>query len=257
MRPACQCVLFFGNSHELKIPQDLTIYIADEGKTKWNASTAPFLPVFCILDSLEVRNTNKRAEYIGSSFRHGRKWQPGFSLIEMIGVLGLIMIMAAFAVPSLMQTYRSYRLSDGAAQLVGVMDFTRLDAIRRNKPIRLRTAPAGPFWSVWGDSNQDVVLNSGEKLFLTTASANLLPAGSVPGTSALVSAAGIVSPTVLSGVAGSIPFDSRGAVTPAAIYIMYIGTSNAAAGYRAVILMPSGIAHVWAGTAAGVWRQVS
>jgi prepilin-type N-terminal cleavage/methylation domain-containing protein len=187
-----------------------------------------------------------------------RSRQRGFSMVELAITCAIILIITAFCTPTLLRTYKSYQLEAAGSQLVGVLNFTRSEAVRRNTTINCYMTPAGVYWSVWTDSNGNTVYDQGEKMFLTTNSGDLLPAASVPNPAALYAAAGIAAFTVLSGAAGNISYDSRGAVAPPSVYVMYIGNpSDATAGYLAVILRPSGIPQVWATTGNGNWRQIS
>jgi len=58
----------------------------------------------------------------------------------------------------------------------------------------------------------------------------------------------------------SVRFYQRGAVSPAVVYVLYVGNTSASyGGYRAVVVLPSGSVQVWtyAGGASGIWQQVS
>ena len=69
----------------------------------------------------------------------------------------------------------------------------------------------------------------------------------------------------MSGANGSITFDARGAIRqgiggPVAnsVYVFYVGNANGPeAGYRAVVLLPSGSTQIWSAPSGGPWRQVS
>jgi hypothetical protein len=64
--------------------------------------------------------------------------------------------------------------------------------------------------------------------------------------------------TPLSSTPGSITFDARGAVSPIAAYVLYVGSvTNPEFGYRAVILLPSGATQVWTAPSGGPWQRVS
>jgi len=67
----------------------------------------------------------------------------------------------------------------------------------------------------------------------------------------------------LSGANNSITYDARGAVAlggnpPTTVSVLYLGnTGNPDFGYRAVVLLPSGITQVWTAPGGGNWRRVS
>ena len=56
----------------------------------------------------------------------------GYSIIELLVVLGIFGILSGIAVPSLARTYRNYQMDDAASQVAGIVKFTRYEAIRRN-----------------------------------------------------------------------------------------------------------------------------
>jgi hypothetical protein len=125
-----------------------------------------------------------------------------------------------------------------------------------------QTKQTGVDWTAWTDSNGNGTLDPTEKQILITGGVTLLPASSVPSPAAITTALGIASLTTLSGANASVQFDSRGAVNFGAaqttVYAFYLGNpSDPGSGYRAVILLPSGVTQVWRCSAAGIWHQVS
>jgi hypothetical protein len=61
----------------------------------------------------------------------------------------------------------------------------------------------------------------------------------------------------MSGAAGTITFDARGAVSPLAADIFYLGSAtNPEFGYRAVILLPSGATQIWSAPNGGTWQRI-
>jgi hypothetical protein len=87
---------------------------------------------------------------------------------------------------------------------------------------------------------------------------NLVAASTPPNTAGLATAVGVAALTNVSLTSGFIAFDQRGAITPAAINVLYIG--NAALpnlGYRAIVLLPSGSVQIWTTDASGNWQQLN
>jgi hypothetical protein len=68
---------------------------------------------------------------------------------------------------------------------------------------------------------------------------------------------GVSALTSVSLTSGFIAFDRRGAVTPAAVNVLYIGNlALPNLGNRAVILLPSGSIQIWTTDASGNWQQL-
>ena len=184
----------------------------------------------------------------------------GYSILELLVSVAIISICSAFAAPSLLRTYRSSQMDDAANQVAGILKFTRSQAIRRNTTVNcVNTEPTvGGALTMWSDDNGDSIAQNTEKqIFLSNTSASnatLVAAGSVQNTAALATAVNAGVLTAVSPNNGTIAFDGRGAVNPAAVNIYYVG--NAAYGFRAIIVMPSGSMQVWS-YATGTWRQLN
>jgi Tfp pilus assembly protein FimT len=176
--------------------------------------------------------------------------------VELLISLTIIMIISAVALPSFAGAYRNYQLSSAASQLAGIVKLTRLEAVRRNTLVTCQLQSINSHWTLWNDSNGNGLLDSTEAQFVGAGAADLLPASSVPDPGNF----GFASMTVLSGGTGSVTFDARGAVNFGAgttVYAFYIGNAaQAGYGYRAVILLPSGLTQTWAATAQGNWHQI-
>ena len=184
--------------------------------------------------------------------------EAGFSLVELLITMIIIVIVTAIAIPNFMRMYRAYQLDDVASQVAGVIKVTRFEAVRRNMQVNCKivTSGASPATTqIWTDSNGNGAVDSTEKQIVLNGIANLVPSSTPPGTTALATAIGASTLTAVSLSAGTITFDPRGAVSPAAVYVLYVGNlSIPDAGYRAVILLPSGSVQVWTASAAGDWH---
>lgn len=189
----------------------------------------------------------------------------GFSMVELAVTVAVLLILAAVALPSLSRAFAIYQLNDAAARLAGTIKFTRYEAIRLNKLVDFEVQQSGTGWLAYADTNRNQLPDAGETQDAITGQNTLLPlSGSVPGPGPIAAAlgsSGLVL-TTLSGANGVVTFDSRGAVTSgnrSSVYVLYLGNSTATsdAGYRAVVLLPSGMVHVWTAPSAGVWQQVS
>lgn len=181
----------------------------------------------------------------------------GFTMLELVVVVAVIMVVTAVSMPSFLRAVRIYRLNDAATQVAGVLKFTRYEAIRLNVPAvnpeRARTLVAAAGTYVYTDSNNSNSVQNTEKQVLFSGTVNLVAAGLPPG--GLAAAVGVAGLTTVPVTGGLISFDHRGALTPAAVNVLYIG--NVAfpdLGYRAVVLLPSGSVQVWT-SASGNWQQ--
>jgi len=181
-------------------------------------------------------------------------------MVELAVSLTVLLILTAIAIPSLMRSFRTYQLNDAAARLSDMLKFTRFEAVRRNTTVPLQIQQFGNDWSVWADSDKDGILDTTEKQILITGVVTLLPSGTPPSSASILAKLGATTSldATKSGAAGSVTFDARGAVSPLAAYVFYLGSpSSPEFGYRAVILLPSGATQIWTAPAGGPWQRLS
>jgi Tfp pilus assembly protein FimT len=186
--------------------------------------------------------------------------------------LAVLLVITTLAIPVVVRSLQTYQLNSYASQLAGLLKFTKFEAIRQNTPVSCQIElnptgwPAG--WLSWTDSNGNGQPDGAEPRVFVGGSFTLLPAGSVPNPSAIISTLGpgtssLSTPwTVLSGGSNtSITYDQRGVIVfagSATVYALYLGSAtNPSAGYRAVITLPSGAVQVWTASAGGNWQRVS
>jgi Tfp pilus assembly protein FimT len=181
-------------------------------------------------------------------------------MVELAVSLTVLLILTAIAIPSLMRSFRTYQLNDAAARLSDMLKFTRFEAVRRNTTVPLQIQQFGNDWSVWADSDKDGILDTTEKQILITGVVTLLPSGTPPSSASILAKLGATTSldASKSGAASSLTFDARGAVSPLAAYVFYLGSPNSPEfGYRAVILLPSGATQIWTAPAGGPWQRLS
>ena len=194
-----------------------------------------------------------------------RSPQTGFSLVELAVSLAIILVISAAAIPIIVHTLKIYQLNSTASQLSGLLKFTRFEAIRQNRRVSLQIVQQGANWQIWADSNSNGVLDGAEPAMVVTGSDTLLPGASAPSPSAITTALGSgvsgLALTVRSGSNGTITFDQRGAVFsggPDTIYVLYLGNApDPSYGYRAVIVLPSGVVQLWTASNTGDWKRLS
>src|SRR6267378_3871851 len=188
--------------------------------------------------------------------------ERGFTILELMVVVTVIMVISAVALPSFLQAYRTYQLDDAATQVASVLKFTRYEAIRLNvtaaAPLAARTLQTAAGTNVYTDNNNSATLQVTEKQVLFSRNVNLVAAGVPPNTAGLAGAVGVAALTNVALNGGSISFDQRGAVVPAAVNVLYVGNTQIPnLGNRAVIVLPSGSVQTWSTDAAGNWRQLN
>jgi type II secretory pathway pseudopilin PulG len=199
------------------------------------------------------------------SARTRRSRIAGFSLTELAVSVAVLMILTAIAIPSLMRSFRTYQLNDAAARLADMLKSTRFEAVRRNTQVNFLIRPSGTDWIIGIDSNGNTIIDAGEKQEVIAGFVTLLPSGVAPSPAAITTALCLVASacpattlTTLSGASNSVAFDARGAVSPLAADVLYLGSAaNPEFGYRAVILLPSGATQIWIATAGGTWQRLS
>src|ERR1700720_3725848 len=74
-----------------------------------------------------------------------RKKTQGFSLIEMLIVVAVVLILAAFAVPRLLSTVSDIKLRYAASNFSGLVQSARIQAVRKNTSYSILqgTLPSG------------------------------------------------------------------------------------------------------------------
>lgn len=188
----------------------------------------------------------------------------GFSLVELLIVIAIAFIIAAVGIPQTLGAYRTYKLNNAATEVAGILKFTRLEAIRQNKPVTCRGQAAAGGTRIWVDEpapgfpNGDLAAEPTENQILLGSAGDTVAVGGVPNIAAIAGNLGVAGFTDATAGNG-IQFDQRGAVNPVGVfYIICIqNTAVPTAGYRAVIVMPSGAVQIWSADNAGNWMQAN
>ena len=193
------------------------------------------------------------------------KIRAGYTLLELLVSLMVMLTILAIALPSVTRAWRSYQLTSAASQVVGMVKFTRSDAVRRNTKVQCLIQQINGTWWIGEDVNGNGALDPSEPKVPLTGALTLLAAGVAPDPSSM-GYPGAQVPV------GSIGFDSRGGVdfgggTPV-VYVLYIGMNAAdpvtgsavndpASGFRAISIVPAGSTQVWAATSSSGWHTLS
>src|SRR6266403_1532196 len=84
----------------------------------------------------------------------------GFSMLELVIVMAVMLIVTAVGLPSFFRALRTYQLNDTATQVASVIKFTRYQAIRLNVTLAAGVkaggnngCPGASNWCLWTDSN--------------------------------------------------------------------------------------------------------
>jgi len=91
----------------------------------------------------------------------------GFTLIELMVVVALIGIVAAYAVPSFTQLVERSRVTSTVNGVLGILNYARSEAVKAGQTIEV-TPLTGNDWDtgvvVWLDVDGDDALDAGEEL---------------------------------------------------------------------------------------------
>jgi prepilin-type N-terminal cleavage/methylation domain-containing protein len=191
-----------------------------------------------------------------------RSRSRGFSMVELAVSMTVLLILTAIAIPSLMRSIRAYQLNDAAGRLSDMLKYTRFEAVRRNTTVDFRMQASGTGWIIGVDSNRNSTIDAAESQQVINGFATLLPTGAPPNSASITTTLNGATLTPLSGSAGSVTFDARGAIrnggiVSTSVYVFYIGSAtNPEFGYRAVILLPSGAVQIWTAPAGGTWQRI-
>ena len=193
---------------------------------------------------------------------HAQHRARGFSLAELLVVLGVALVVAAIAIPGFSQVYYNVRLRAAASDLEGLMQQARITAERKNQicPILYRTSGVQ---DAYIDLNLDGAFENTEPLISFRPGVSVAasaPSGSGGQPSAYVLAGDTGTGSFSNG--STLGFSARGlpcdysapptCTTPAAKYFVYYLTDQRPGntGWAGVVVSKSGRTKidVWNGT---------
>jgi type IV fimbrial biogenesis protein FimT len=96
--------------------------------------------------------------------------QRGFTLMELLVTVSVLVITLAIAVPALSGFVRSSQLSGTQTELIGALMLARSEATKRGAQVGVAAvtpASGAEFtngWTVWVDANNDGVVDAGETI---------------------------------------------------------------------------------------------
>lgn len=92
-----------------------------------------------------------------------RTTSSGFSIIELLAVVGIFMVIAAMAVPNMMSAVADFRLRSNVSSAASLMQRVRMEAVRTNQTMGLQpTAAPGGKIKYYADKDNDGNLDAGE-----------------------------------------------------------------------------------------------
>jgi prepilin-type N-terminal cleavage/methylation domain-containing protein len=186
--------------------------------------------------------------------------RTGFSLIELVIVLAVVLTLVASALPAFLNSLNSYRLSNATQGLASLIDLNRFVAVQSNNSATLRQITQSGNAFLYIDKNNNSQMDASEqRLLLPSDMLILQPGSAVPGPAAT----GFQYPTatVFASATSTLTFDARGTVNScagaAAVCMIIVGAPfSPQLGYRAITINPMGQIKTWtwsAKTNGGTW----
>jgi prepilin-type N-terminal cleavage/methylation domain-containing protein len=190
--------------------------------------------------------------------KHKRSGDGGFSLLEMIVVIAIILVLAAMTIPRVMTQVYSIRIQYSATDLSGLLQRARMEAVRKNSFYSVQYVGGNPAMEQIVDKTLAVPVPAIPPAVLASSVTAVYGTGSgAPGEAAFVAALNF--PTGVAAAATGLPsFNARGLpcvrisaticqqFTGQGFVFFLSGTSAAGAvGWSAVAVTPSGRCEVF------------
>src|SRR5580693_1911062 len=118
-----------------------------------------------------------------------RSPRNGFSLVELVLSLAVLLIITTLAIPVFVRSLQNYQLNSTASQLAAMLKYAKFDAIRQNTSVNCMIQQSGTNWIVWVDSNGNGQPDGAEPQMVLGGSFAVL-SGGVPNTSSITSTLG-------------------------------------------------------------------
>ena len=80
--------------------------------------------------------------------KHIRRRETGFTMLELMVTLALIVLLSAFAYPSIVRWGSNYRLRSAASDLLTNIHTTRMEAIKRNQNVIITYSAGGDRYTI-------------------------------------------------------------------------------------------------------------
>jgi prepilin-type N-terminal cleavage/methylation domain-containing protein len=183
-----------------------------------------------------------------------RRSDRGFSLLEMIVVVAVILIMAGFTLPVLMTQVYANRSWYSATNLSGVLQRARMEAARKNTFYSVQQVAGNPVMEEVVDKNAAVVASIAPAVMGQGVTVSFGAGSGAPGESAFITNLNFTTAapsTLPSFNARGLPCTPAGVtcpVTPGQGFVFFLSgtsTSSGGVGWTAVAVTPSGRCEAW------------
>jgi len=188
----------------------------------------------------------------------------GFTLLELMLVATLIVVIAAFSIPTVIQFWQDWQLRSAVAEVADLTQQARMNAARTNATDPIRFQMNGGLQQVYIDLNNNTALDANEPYIdlpqsVTGASGAPSGSGGQPSTYTLVGDTSSGTPFDNSNVIAYSPrglpcnYSSSVCATPAASYFVFYFKDSRTNDWAAVLVTKSGRSKVlmWNG---GSWK---
>ncbi|HEV2103112.1 MAG TPA: hypothetical protein VGR58_10075 [Candidatus Acidoferrum sp.] len=177
--------------------------------------------------------------------------QRGFSMIELVVVVGMIMVLSAISVPKIVNSMSVYKLNVASTSIQNLIEVARFNAVRRNTTLSLRQTVINGQAAFYVDIPNTAVYVNTDPTYIVPTTVQIAPAGAPA-----AATTGLANTAALGG--GCISFNSRGVVDYTncgggvqSVWFISLGLTNGNGGFRAVTLTPMGQAKSWTASPAG------
>ena len=182
----------------------------------------------------------------------------GFSLLELLVAMSIIIILAALAIPSLLTHVYAIRIRYSATELSGLLQNTRMEAVRRNSFYSLQqVAGSNPVVEQVVDKNGTVVTTIAPAVMSSDVNLNFGPGSGAPAEGTLLTSLNFAPAPAAAGLPS---FNSRGLpcipvgattcpLTAGQGFVFFLSRTTGTGGanvWSAVAVTPSGRSQVWA-----------
>lgn len=147
------------------------------------------------------------------------KRASGFSLIELVIVVAIMLILAAITGPSVMQAVRAARLRSAGADLAGLMQDARIMAAKSNTIIAIQYTTINGLRAAYVDTNGDNTYTAGKPVVVFTQGVTPAPGAPTGSPSAY---------TLAADTSGTTPYDNTNvlAFSPRGLPCNYVSTAT-------------------------------
>jgi len=95
--------------------------------------------------------------------------EGGFSLVELMVVIGILSIIAAIAYPNFIAWKPKYQVGSAARDIYSIFQKAKLEAIKRREYCTVTFDAGANRYDVYVDTDKDLVLDAGEEVLMSVA----------------------------------------------------------------------------------------